>query len=434
MKKTAGQERSSVHDLFAVVDEEVPGVRLPLPYGQAAVETTLPGSQTTVVEPVYVPGASDPAGLLRDVLQDPLRGKGLRHLVSPGQSIAIAVCDTTPPRAQLLMIDAVLADLAGVVDLNEVTILVVGGRRSDAAIEGLASTPGSPRVVRHDPDDAERLVWLGEHGRSIPVWLNREWFDADVRISAGVVEPHVFTGFSGGLRLVVPGLVGTDTVAGLYGSGGECPPMAWGRTEANPVFTNGRALAAAVGNVDFALDILLNRDQQIVAAYGGSPFHVDATARRVAGELALCAVRGRYEVVVTTNLGYPRDRTLYECIPALVAAAEIIKPGGTIVLVAQCSDGLTDLGSKPILTAMSSPDLMRSRMDFPYLGVLAKILDRANVAVYSEGVNPDELAELGVGHTTDVGDSVRRLLATGGPGARACVLPEGGRTVPYRVG
>ena len=424
--------------------QEVPGVRVKLPYGRTGVETTLPDRQTTVVEPLHVPGVDDPLKLLCESLREPVHGKTLRDTVTHGQTVAVAVCGNAPAEPQLLMVQAVMAELADKVVPADVTVVVAGGRKDGRGLDAFAHrfskmTP-CPRVVYHDADDAEKLIWLGEHGRLVPVWLNRDWFESDIRITAGVVEPHAFAGFSGSPRLVAPGLVGAQTAISLHSPARVGHPAAtWGNIRGNPVHEDMRAVVAAVGNVDFALDVLLNRDREIIVSFGGSLFHVHAEACRTAHELALCTVRGRYEVVVTSNMGYPGDRSLYECIPALVAAESVTKPGGTVVLVAECGDDIAGAGSSDILLGTKTADLSNRLQahltsDEGSAQALTKILSKVHVIVYSRHLDGGALAGIGVGHSSDVNSTISRLVMEAGPTARVCVLPEGGRTIPYRVG
>ena len=138
----------------------------------------------------------------------------------------------------------------------------------------------SVRIVNHDARDAGQLAFAGTLGDGVPVWLNRTWLEADVRITTGFVEPHFFAGFSGGPKLVAPGLAGLETVLVLHDAARIGDPRAtWGVTEGNPIHDDVRAIAAATG-VTFGLDVLLNRDKDIVAAFGGDLLAMHAAACR----------------------------------------------------------------------------------------------------------------------------------------------------------
>ena len=120
----------------------------------------------------------------------------------------------------------------------------------------------SVRVVNHDARDDTSLTWIGRLGANVPVWLNTEWLAADVRITTGFVEPHFFAGFSGGPKMVAPGLAGLETTLTLHDAARIGHPDArWGITQGNPVHDDVRAIAAAT-DVTFALDVIIDRSQR----------------------------------------------------------------------------------------------------------------------------------------------------------------------------
>ncbi len=159
-----------------------------------------------------------------------------------------------------------------------------------------------------------------------PVWLNRHWAGADVKITTGFVEPHFFAGFSGGPKLVAPGLAGLETTLTLHDArriGSE--QATWAVCEGNPVHDDVRAIAAATG-VDFAFDVVLNREQQVVAAFGGEVLAMHEAARAHVREVSMRPVDGRFDVVVTTNAGFPLDQNLYQAVKGMSAAATVVGP------------------------------------------------------------------------------------------------------------
>lgn len=417
-----------------------------LAYGEDGLEVELPRDRTTVVEPVYADAAEDQRGLLRDALRRPVDGPPLRDIVRPGQKVAISMCDGTRPQPRHLMIPAVLEELEGIVPLDDVVVLVATGTHrgnSEAEIRAMLGDDvvGSVRVVNHDARDDSSLVYLGQHGNDVPVFLNREWVEADVRITTGFVEPHFFAGFSGGPKLVAPGLAGLETVLTLHDAKRIGDPRAtWAVCEGNPVHDDIRAVVAAVGNVDFGLDVVLNRDQRIVEAFGGtlSPMHL--AARASAQRLAMRPVPSLFDVVVTTNAGYPLDQNLYQAVKGMSAAMTVVKPGGTIVCAAECRDGFPDHGSyREVLSSEASPEALlatiaareRTVADQWQVQVQAKVQAHAQVVMRTSYLSASDLASAHLGHTDDVADTVGRALHDAGSQSRVCVLPEGPQTIPF---
>ncbi len=420
-------------------------MRVRLAYGAEGLDLDVDPELTTVVEPVRQPAAADPRAVLRAALRRPVAGPPLRDRVRPGQTVAISACDGTRPQPRDLMIPAVLAELDGITRLDDIVILVATGthrgndpgelRRmfGDAVID-------SVRVVNHDARDASQLAFAGTHGNGVPVWLNRAWLDADVRITTGFVEPHFFAGFSGGPKLVAPGLAGLETVLVLHNAARIGDPRAtWGITEGNPVHDAVRAVGAAAG-VTFGLDVILNRDKEIVAAFGGDLPAMHAAACAVAKRAAMRPVPAPFDVVVTTNSGFPLDQNLYQAVKGMSAAHAITRPGGTIVCAAECRDGFPDHGSyRQVLASAPSPrallDSIRTRAqtvpDQWQVQIQAQIQAAHRVVMRTSYLTDADLAAAHLEQTADISATVADALAAAGSGARLCVLPEGPQTIPY---
>jgi nickel-dependent lactate racemase len=292
------------------------------------------------------------------------------------------------------------------------------------------------RIVNHDARDRSSLIFCGTHGEGVPVWLNRHWVEADVRITTGFVEPHFFAGFSGGPKLVAPGLAGLDTVLTLHDARRIGSARAtWAVCEGNPVHDDIRAVAAATG-VHFALDVVLNREQRIVTAFGGEILAMHAAAREAVREISMCPVDGLFDVVVTSNAGYPLDQNLYQAVKGMSAAATIVRPGGLIICAAECADGFPDHGSfREVLSSAATPQALLSSIaartgtvpDQWQVQVLARVLDHARVGVHTTGLTPEELRSAHLFAVADIASAV----AAEGPDARICVLPEGPQTIPF---
>ena len=422
-------------------------MRVRLAYGESGLDIDVDPARTTVVAPVHHEAAADQAGVLRAALRRPVAGPPLRDRVRPGQTVAISACDGTRPQPRELMIPAILAELDGVVRPQDVVILVATGTHRGNAEAELRHMFGDAvvdtiRIVNHDARDRSQLAWLGTLGHGVPVWLNREWVDADVRITTGFVEPHFFAGFSGGPKLVAPGLAALETVLVLHDAARIGHPNAtWGITYGNPVHDDIRIIAEATG-VSFALDVVLNRDKEIVAAFGGDLLPMHAAATAAARRVAMRPVPEPFDVVVTTNAGFPLDQNLYQAVKGMSAAFQVVRPGGTIVCAAECRDGFPDHGSyRHVLASASSPqallDTIGSRTetvpDQWQVQIQARIQAANRVVMHTSHLSDADLATAHLEQTTDIEATVAGALAAAGPGARLCVLPEGPQTVPYLV-
>lgn len=420
-------------------------MKVELAYGETGLTVDLPSDRTTVVVPRQVAPVADERAAVLDALRRPTVGRPLRERVRPGQRVAISICDGTRPQPRRVVVPAVLDELEGLVDADDVVVLVATGTHRGNTPEELEDMLGREvldrvRVVNHDARDADALRWVGQMAGDVPVWLNAEWLDADVRITTGFVEPHFFAGFSGGPKMVAPGLAGLDTVLALHDARRIGDDQAtWGITVGNPVHDAVRSIAAATG-VDFAVDVLLDRHQRIVEVFAGDLLEEHAAACAAAKRVAMVPVPAPFDVVVTTNSGFPLDQNLYQCVKGMAAGAGILRPGGTLICVAECRDGFPDHGSyRDVLASAASPDdLLRAIEartttvpDQWQVQVQARVQSRARVLLHTSGLTADDLAAAHLEHTADVGATVLEELARLGPDATLCALPEGPQTIPY---
>ncbi|MFI6124616.1 nickel-dependent lactate racemase [Streptomyces sp. NPDC051064] len=423
-------------------------MKVRLAYGQSGLDLDIDPRRTIVVEPVHHPAAADAQGTLRTALRDPVAGPPLRERVRPGQTVAISACDGTRPQPRHLMIPAVLDELDGIVRTEDVVILVATGTHrgnSEAELRGMfgEEVVDTVRIVNHDARDRNQLVWMGTYGKDVPVWLNRAWVEADVRITTGFVEPHFFAGFSGGPKLVAPGLAALETVLVLHDATRIGDPRAtWGIVHGNPVHDDVRAIAEATG-VDFSLDVVLNRDKDIVAAFGGDLPAMHAAATAAARKMAMRPVPAPFDVVVTTNSGFPLDQNLYQAVKGMSAAHQVVRSGGTIVCAAECKDGFPDHGSyREVLSSASSPRALLERIaarpptepDQWQVQIQARIQSDCRVVMHTSYLSDSDLAAAHLEQTRDIEATVAEALEKAGPGARLCVLPEGPMTIPYLEG
>ena len=415
-----------------------------LAYGRGRLPVDFPADRTTVLEPAYVRGLPDEAAAIRRALRAPLGAPPLASLVRPDQSVAVSVCDITRPMPSRTLLPVLLGELAHLPDERIVILIATGTHRPNDRGE-LVEMVGEEvvdryRIVNHSAFDEADLTYLGEVEPRVPVWLNRHWVDADFRITTGFVEPHFFAGFSGGPKLVAPGLAGFKTTMRLHDAEMIASPNArWGVTEGNPIHDAIRRIAAHVG-VHFSVDVAINRDRQITSVSAGEIFAVHRTMAERVKRSAMQGFDAPFEVVVTTNSGYPLDQNLYQTVKGLSAAAQVVKPGGAIVCAAECADGLPDHGEYgAILGARETPQALldmicapgHNRHDQWEVQVQAQIQQRAAVFLKSGGLSPDAVRGAHLTPIEDVGSTTRRQLDRFGPAARLCVLPEGPQTIPY---
>jgi nickel-dependent lactate racemase len=296
------------------------------------------------------------------------------------------------------------------------------------------------RVLNHDSRDRASLDFIGKTSTGVPVYLKSAWMRADVRITTGFVEPHFFAGFSGGPKMVAPGLAGLETVLVLHDAERIGHPKAtWGITEGNPIHDDVREIARRVG-VDFSVDVTLNREQKITAVFAGDLFAEHRAACEAATRDAMRAVDAPFDVVLTTNSGFPLDQNLYQAVKGMSAAAKVVKPGGTIVCAAECRDGLPSHGSYgQVLASQPSPEKLLAMINTPgystpdqwQVQIQAQLQMKAAVMVKTGGLTPEAVRAAHFQPVDDVAAAVCDAMRHAGPNATLCVLPHGPQTIPY---
>lgn len=413
-----------------------------LPFGEGRVTVQVPADADVVV-PRHVEAVTDPRRALADALTRPIGGPTLDQVVAKGATVAISVCDPTRPQPRREVLTALLEVLDGRVREEDVSFMIATGSHRPTREDELewmfgSELMGHVRIVDHDARDEVTLRWCGRHGNDVPVWLNRQWCESDVRITTGFVEPHFFAGFSGGPKMVAPGLAGLATILTLHDAERIGHPRAtWGVCEGNPVHDDVRAIAAATG-VDFCLDVTLDREHRLTGAFAGQLFAAHRLARERVAATSIVPVAAPYDVVLTSTAGYPLDRNVYQAVKGMSAAAGIVRPGGVIVCVAECRDGFPDGSSfHSMLTAASAPQDLVDRIPGPgftvadqwQAQVLAGVLAKATVMLYAPGIADDALRAAHLLPAEDISAAVTCALARAGDGARLCVLSEGPQTI-----
>ena len=419
-------------------------MRVRLDYGVAGLEVELPQERVTIIEPVFRPAIADSHAALVAALRAPLGRPSLRELVRRGQTIAVSVCDITRAQPRRQMLAALFEEMADIPP-GDITILIATGTHRGNTPAEWEKMLGADivrryRVLNHDSRDRASLVYAGKTTTDVPVYLNRAWMDAGFKITTGFVEPHFFAGFSGGPKMVAPGLAGLDTVLVLHDAQRIGHPKAtWGVTEGNPVHDDVREIAGMAGP-NFALDVTLNREQKITGVFAGELFAEHRAACEAVKRDAMCAVESPFDVVLTTNSGFPLDQNLYQAVKGMSAAAQVVKPGGTIVCAAECRDGLPSHGSYgEVLASQPSPaELLAmiqapgySRPDQWQVQIQAQLQLKAAVKVKTEGLTPEAVRAAHFQPVDDVAEAVQEAMQAAGPAATLCVLPRGPQTIPY---
>jgi len=342
------------------------------------------------------------------------------------------------------MLPPLLAEVesAGVPTQNIVLINATGMHRPNTPqeLEGMLGRDivRHYRIVNHQAE--VRGVYLGRSSFGSEVWVNAEYMAADFRILTGFIEPHVFAGFSGGPKAVLPGIVGAETIMHNHNAQMVGHPKAtWGIIEGNPVHQEMREVASLTSPA-FILNVSLNKHRQITGVFAGEMNAAHAAGVDFVRRTAMRPVPHLYDIVVSTNCGYPLDINLYQAVKGMCAAAEVIRPGGSIVLAAQCAEGVGQTHFGAMLKMRPSPQELLEMIAQPGfcmadqwgVQLQAKVLLKSRVYLHSATLDGEEARSLHLEPCRDVSETLAELVARH-PGGQPsiCVLPEGFATIPY---
>jgi len=422
-------------------------MKVKLAYGRSGIEVEFPDTNVEIIEPRFVDGLPDEGAALRQALRQPIGTRPLRELVRAEDSVAVIFSDRTRPMPSERVLPVVLSELENTSRENITLINAVGTHRHNTP-EELEAMLGRRimdnfRVVQHRPKDRESMVRLGVSRFGNEVWVNRDFMQAKIKILTGFIEPHFFAGFSGGPKAVLLGVGAFESILRNHSAPMIDNPMStWGVTTENPIHQEMSEIAELV-KPDFIVNVTLNKKRQITGVFAGDWQQAHAAGCAFAKQCVMRAVESPYDLVVTTNSGFPLDMNLYQAVKGMSAAARIAKQGGAILTAAECSDGVPTHGNfRDLLSRGKSPQdwldiIYQAPQPIPdqwQVQILAKILQRAEGYLYSS--LPESEVRLGqLQPVTDIAACVNALrnaheARTHDP-HRIAVLPEGLQTVPY---
>ncbi len=427
-------------------------MRVKLAYGREGLWIDVPDEMdATVIEPLFVPGLEDEAGAIRTALRSPTGSAPLQQLVADAAhnghkpSVAIVFSDITRPMPNDRVLPVLLEELAlaGVQDEQIVLIngLATHRKQTDDELTRMLgeSICQRYRVIQHDAWDDDNLVPVITNRAGRMVRVNRLYMEADVRILTGFIEPHFFAGFSGGPKAVLPGIADLDAVMDNHNAVniGDAQ-AAWAITRGNPIWEEMFRVASAT-RPSFLLNVTLNKNKQITGVFGGGLAEAHKAGTEFVRRKAMQPVAEPFDVVITSNSGYPLDLNLYQAVKGMSAAAQVVKPGGDIIIAAECWDGIPNHGeyARLLREAASLEDLYQTItapgfrcQDQWQVQIQAKIQMKAAVHVYAGGLTDEQMHDSKVIPCRSIEETLAGILARK-PGATVCILPEGPQTVPY---
>lgn len=424
-------------------------MKIELSYGKSTLGVALPEhARATVIRKPSFPVPASGASVIEAALEAPIGCARLDELARGRRSACILICDITRPVPNHLFLQPVIRRLmAAGIPAGNITVLVATGLHRPNEGEELAELVGDPwvletvRVENHFARDEAAHVDLGfTRKRHTPVKLDRRFVEAELRIATGLVEPHFMAGYSGGRKVVAPGVAHHETIRTFHSARFmEDPGAVQCNLEGNPLHEEQLEIVRMLGDV-YALNTVLDEHRHLVHANFGEIIESHLAAVEFTRAYTEIPVGRRFRTIVTSSAGYPLDQTYYQTVKGMVTPLDILEPGGTLIVASQCAQGL---GSAHFREAQKK--LIAEGPDAFLQSLLAKSLADvdewqtemqlkpmrvASIVLYSDGLSDEDHAMTGVDRTASVEEAIARSIEGHGD-PEIAVIPEGPYVVPF---
>ena len=415
-------------------------MKVKLPYGESSLTLEVP-DHSRVVIPEEATGVADIRAEIRRAIDNPIGTPLLEQLAAGKSDAVIVINDITRPAPSGIMLEELLRDLshAGIKEDKVTVVIATGNHRPNTGEEikdmigpGLASRL---RVFNHDCDDSNNLTSLGHTDSGLPVWINRRVAGGAFKIATGLITPHHGAGYSGGRKSVMPGVAGLKTLNRHHSLPIRPYHPAYGWMKANPFHEEAVKVARMVG-VDFILNVVKNSCGQVVAAVAGELEMAHEHGVSICQKSWQLDLPHRYDVVIVTPGGYPRDIDLHQSQKAMSTAEMVADEDGAIVLLAECRDGIGKYADwlkkaktpRDVIARFECEGFTKDHSSKAFM--CARALEHYSVHLYCDGIPADEATQMFFKPAKTAQAAIDAALAVKGPDARVLVLPQAASCVP----
>lgn len=416
--------------------------QIKLAYGQEGLTINVP-DQAVILEPAHLEGLADEHAAVLAAMRTPIGTKPLKELVKATDTVAIVIADITRPTPSHKLVPWIMQELSHVPKENFVIINGLGSHRANTEQE-LIQMLGEQivrevKVVNHEAFDMNELEYVGTNTYGSKVYMNKTYLQADFKIVTGFIEPHLFAGFSGGPKGINPGIVGIETIQDFHNAEliGH-PKSIWGVLDGNPVHESAKQ-NCLFAKPDFMLNVALNNKKEITAVWAGDVIEAHRVGCEFVKQHAMTPIAKPFDIVITTNSGYPLDQNMYQTVKGISAANQAVRDGGAIICASECSDGLPEHGnygsilkmrdtSEELLEMINSPGFRI--FDQWQVQVQSMVQMRARLYLYSM-LSAQQVQDAKITPTTNIEQTIKDLLIEFGPEATIAVMPVGPLTIPY---
>ena len=426
--------------------------RIDLLFGKGHLPVRLPAkTRPTVIRKGAMPKLPDPHAAIAEALVNPIGSAPLAALAHAKKSACILICDITRPVPNRMFLRPMIETMVSAgIPIADITVLVATGLHRPNEGEELAELVGDPwvmaavRVENHLARDDAMHVDLGRtEARGTPIRIDRRFVEAELRIATGLVEPHFMAGWSGGRKVIAPGVAHHETIRTFHSARFMGDPLAVQcNLVGNPLHEEQLEIVRRLGDC-FALNIVLDEDRDLVHVTFGEIIDSHLAAVDFVTASTKIGIGRRYQTIVTSAAGYPLDKTYYQTVKGMVTPLDILEPGGTLIIASSCSEGfgspefreaqarLVAMGPERFLATLTAKSL--AEIDEWQTQMQTKAMRLGRVELYTTGLDDEERRITGVTVTPNVDTALREAIARYHD-PEVAFIPEGPYVVPVFAG
>jgi len=422
--------------------------KVELLYGKSTISVELPSeAKATIISKPAFPENGSADSIIANAFENPVASERLEELASKANSVCILICDITRPVPNGSFLKPMISRLttAGIA-LENITILVATGLHRPNEGEELRELVGDDwvfnnvRILNHFATHEEDQIDLGHTStRNTPVKLNKHLVNADLKIATGLVEPHFMAGYSGGRKVIAPGVAHHETIRTFHSARFmEHPAAVECRLDDNPLHEEQLEIVRMLGDA-YALNTVLDEHRNLVFASFGEIIASHLAAVDFTRAYTEIPVGRKFHTIVTSSAGYPLDQTYYQTVKGMVTPLDIMQPGGTVIMVSECAEGfgsshfreaqkrLIDMGADAFLHNLEKKNL--ASIDEWQTEKQIKPMRMGTIVLYSNGLSDADHEDTGVTRTHDIKQAIADAMQQHGSNDIA-IIPEGPYVIP----
>lgn len=420
-------------------------MRVTLDYHKTGLEVDIPDRHLRAVLSMQaVNPLDDPVQAAWDALASPIGSPPLAEMARGRKNACVVVSDITRPVPHAVILPPILETIEqSGVPREAITILVATGLHGPMTEAQLRETLTDTiveryRIVNHIARNSEEQKFLGQTTNGVPAYVDQLYVESDLKVLTGLIEAHFMAGYSGGRKLVAPGLVGVETIKYLHGPNIlEHPKASAGVLEGNPLHETALEIARLAG-VDFIVNVAMDEQRQVTGVFAGELDAAHRAGVAFVKQMIQAFVDDPVDIVVTSSAGYPLDTTYYQTVKGMVGALDILKENGTIIIASGCADGVGSEEFERLLRETTDLDAFIASIQQPGVFTidqweveeLVKALRKAHIYLYTDGLSDEDIRSYLVEPIPSVEDGIARAIERIGPHATIAVAPKGPYVMP----